>query len=163
MQVRNFRMHKISVSEIFSYDTVPRTKLKSYEELLNKNFGNDKRQITIDIAFNKLLKNMEVELVLRDSDDATVFAARPPTACDVSEMTAKEGNKGAVQVGDGLCHKCSLILLKTYDIILPFNREAHVETTPIPPASTLATEPQPIAKPSAGNESITLSTRKKVC
>ena len=56
-------------------------------------------------------------------------------------------------------HVCVLL----YHIILSLNQEAHVETTPIPPALTLATQQHKVTKPSAGNRSIASSSRKKRC
>ena len=50
-----------------------------------------------------------------------------------------------------------------YDIILHFHQEAHVETMPIPPALTSATQQHHATKPIARNKSIASSSRKKRC
>ena len=52
MQFRIFRMSKNFSYWKYFHTVPPRTKLKLYEVLLNENFGNEKRQITVlqDVA-----------------------------------------------------------------------------------------------------------------
>ena len=77
-----------------------------------------------------------------------------------AEMEDNEGSK-ELPHKLGLAYATSAAsLLKAYDIILPFNQDEHVETTPIPLPTTQATEQQPIAKPSAEKASITSVSRK---
>ena len=50
MQFQNVRMQKIFVLEIFR-TVPPRTKIRSYEQFLNENFADEKKQITVCEAF----------------------------------------------------------------------------------------------------------------
>ena len=65
----------------------------------------------LDNDFDQLFKDIELELVLRDSDDAAIHAcaAKSPTTHDVLKVAAEEGSKGATKSGVGLCHKHNLI------------------------------------------------------
>ena len=128
--------------------------------------------IELDNDFDQLFKDVKLELDFGDLDHTAIQVccmlkvAGPSRGSKgrAGDQRAEQGIKGPPQVRARLCHKGCIITeyIHVYDIILSFNQEAQVETTTFL-LHQLATEQQPIAKPSAGNKSITSSFRKKKC